>query len=109
MGSSITERLTAAIQERNIEKVLLVIEEADRTLTGKCRFAPGEYWRQFVTVDFERFFAAIDKGEDCRNSVKLGDEQSKFIVDSTDGVLEFGLYCPEDRGDAFEAIWEKIK
>lgn len=109
MTNGITDRVTKAIQERNIEVLLAVLEEVDRALTGTCRFASGEYWRQFVTVDFERFFAMLDAGEDARNSVKLADEQSKFIIDSTKGVIALGIQCPDEVGDAYAATWEKIK
>lgn len=109
MAEKTVEKVIEAVKNRDMETLLGVLEEADRELTGACRFAKGEYWRQFVEIDFQRFFAMLDNNEDSINAVKLGDEQSKIYVNSTKGEMTVYLWCPEEVADAYEKIWERIK
>ena len=109
MAEKTVEKVREAVKNRDMETLLGVLEEADRALTGACRFARGEYWRQFVEIDFQRFFALLDEGGDAINTVKLGDEQSKIYVNATKGEITVYIQCPDDVGDVYEATWEQIK
>lgn len=109
MAEHTTQKVLTAIQNRDLETILKALEDADRELTGQCLFAPGEYWRQFVEVDFQRFFKLLDKGGDAINSVKLGDGRSKIYISFTGGKGNVYINCPEDVGDKYEAIWKRIQ
>lgn len=109
MTAHVTDRIIAAINEKDIPGILAVCEEADRALTGKCRFAEGEYWRQFVEFDFQQFFKYLEAGGSPITTVKLSDEQSKLYIESEEGGYLVYIWAPETVADAYEKIWNRMK
>ena len=88
---------------------MAVCEEVDLALTGKCRFAEGEYWRPFVEVDLKRFLEYLDEGGSPANTIKLSDEQSKLFIEAEKGDCAVYLWAPEAIADKYEEIWNRIK